>query len=481
LLWLALLHRTREFGVGVVLAAIVTGLPLWLVANARGHSAFILVSTVIAIGVACLINLVERHHVYSSSIASVAYTDFLTNCANRRAWDEELPQRIDADRRRGWPLAIAVLDLDGFTAYNEDWGHAAGDRLLTDTATSLRFAQRKDPTSPGVSFIARHGADEFSILMEGLEPAEVAATVRRLSQELPGGHTVTAGVACWNRKEGAAELMSRATWALDTANRTRGGERIVVDAGAGRSGGANWLESLPTLVVRQEIEAVYQPIRDLATNALLGYEALARPLGAPADMMVEGMFAAARRLGISRELDNLCQRAAVRGAHELLTPGTSLFINVGVGALADPERDVAAMLRALADARLRPHQIVLEVNESITRLGRFAEATALYRQAGFRFAMDDVGEGMSTIEAIAVVKPEIIKIAKSLVVTAHDVGSAAMIRGLVETARALGGQVIAEGIETQEHCANMVRLGATLGQGWALGRPARLRDVLVAA
>ena len=95
--------------------------------------------------------------------------------------------------------------------------------------------------------------------------------------------------------------------------------------------------------------------------------------------------------------------------------------------------------------------------------------------------MDDVGEGLSTIEALAAVRPEFIKIAKSLVQTADDVGSAAVIRGLIEIARSLGGKVIAEGVQTAEDCIRMRDLGATLGQGWALGRPARLRDVLVAA
>jgi EAL domain-containing protein (putative c-di-GMP-specific phosphodiesterase class I) len=94
--------------------------------------------------------------------------------------------------------------------------------------------------------------------------------------------------------------------------------------------------------------------------------------------------------------------------------------------------------------------------------------------------MDDVGEGLSTIEAIAVVRPEFIKAAKSLVVTADDAGSAAVIRGLVEVARSLGGEIIAEGLETREDCARMLGLGATLGQGWALGTPKRLRDVLAA-
>ncbi len=191
------------------------------------------------------------------------------------------------------------------------------------------------------------------------------------------------------------------------------------------------------------------------------------------------MFSAARRLGVAMELESLCQNAALAGAHRLLARGGSLFINVSIGSLTGD--GLEAMLRQLEGAGIRPHQVVLEVNEQVTRLGRFAEACARYRSAGFRFAMDDVGEGLSTIEALAVVRPEIIKIAKGLVSSADDPGSAAVIRGLVETARALDGHIIAEGIETSSDAARMLSLGATLGQGWALGAPAPLHEALEGA
>ena len=410
---------------------------------------------------------------------SVAYTDFLTNCPNRRALHAELPHRLEAARHRETSLAVAVIDLDRFGSFNEDWGHAAGDRLLTDVATVLRFTQRSDPNSAGLSYLARVGNDEFALVLERLTTTGVADVVRDVETDLPAGCTVSVGIAFWDRQETADELMNRALRALSAAGKAMGGGRVVVDEGAGSRAGS-WLESVPAIVARKEIESVYQPIRDLGSGRLIGYEALARPTGAPNETEVEGMFAAARRLGVSRELETLSQVSAMSGAHRLLASGGSLFINISVGAFTDPDHDLDVILGHLHDAALRPTQIVLEVNEQITRFGRFAEACARYRRAGFRFAMDDVGEGLSTIEAIAVVRPEFIKAAKSLVVSADDAGSAAVIRGLVEVARSLGGEIIAEGLETREDCARMRGLGAALGQGWALGTPKRLRDVLAA-
>jgi diguanylate cyclase (GGDEF)-like protein len=474
LAWLAIRHEGRSLAIGIGLALAVCTVSLVVV-----RDPYTAVATLAAIVVPLAIKGLTGPGVDRARFASVAYTDFLTTCPNRRALVAELPRRLETARRREIPLAIAIFDLDRFGAFNEDWGHAAGDRLLTDVATVLRFTQRSDPDAAGLSYLARAGNDEFAVVLEGLTTAGVAELVRDVETDLPAGCTVSVGIAFWDRHEAADDLLNRALRALSAAGRSMGGGRVVVDDGAGSRPGS-WLESVPAIVARREIESVYQPIRDLTTGRLIGYEALARPTGAPNDTEVDGMFAAARRIGVSRELETLCQVSAMRGAHRLLSRGGSLFINISVGAFTDPDRDLDVILGHLADAALKPTQIVLEVNEQITRFGRFAEACARYRRAGFRFAMDDVGEGLSTIEAIAVVRPEFIKAAKSLVVTAEDAGSAAVIRGLVEVARSLGGEIIAEGLETKEDCARMLRLGAVLGQGWALGTPQRLRDVLAA-
>jgi len=471
---LALRHDGRALGAGIALALLVGLIALLVV-----HDPYVVVATLASVVAALTVKALSGHGADRARFDSVAYMDFLTNCPNRRALDAELPHRLEAARHRETPLAIAIFDLDRFGAFNEDWGHAAGDRLLTDVATVLRFTQRSDPDAPGLTYLARIGNDEFAVVLESLTTSGVAEVVRDVETDLPAGCTVSVGIAFWDRQETADDLMNRSLRALAAAGKAMGGGRVVVDEGAGSRAGS-WLESVPAIVARKEIESVYQPIRDLNTGRLIGYEALARPTGAPNETEVEGMFAAARRLGVSRELETLSQVSAMRGAHRLLTHGGSLFINISVGAFTDPDRDLDVILGHLRDASLRPTQIVLEVNEQITRFGRFAEACARYRRAGFRFAMDDVGEGLSTIEAIAVVRPEFIKAAKSLVVTADDAGSAAVIRGLVEVARSLGGEIIAEGLETREDCARMLGLGAVLGQGWALGTPKRLRDVLAA-
>jgi EAL domain-containing protein (putative c-di-GMP-specific phosphodiesterase class I) len=220
------------------------------------------------------------------------------------------------------------------------------------------------------------------------------------------------------------------------------------------------------------VESVYQPVVRLQTMSVVGYEALARPLGSPIDGSVEAIFAAAHRTGLARDLDWLCRRAAVHNAHGL-PQGVPLFVNVGVSALLDPLHDVDQMLLVLRWARRRPQDVVLEITERevVSDLRRFEEVIGAYRAQGFRFAIDDVGEGHSTLEVLASSNPEYIKVARSLTVSSDRVGPRSAIHAVVAFARSSGAAIIAEGIETQRQAELMAGMGVDLGQGYHLGRP----------
>jgi len=109
-------------------------------------------------------------------------------------------------------------------------------------------------------------------------------------------------------------------------------------------------------------------------------------------------------------------------------------------------------------------------------MDRFRQIVAEYRKLGFRFALDEVGEGHSTFEVLAAIEPEFIKVARSMVVGVDQAGARGAIRGLVEFARTTGARVIAEGIEDEPLAARMAGLGVELGQGYHLGRAATLPE-----
>ena len=188
---------------------------------------------------------------------------------------------------------------------------------------------------------------------------------------------------------------------------------------------------------------------------------------------VEGMFSAAVRMGLGRDLDWLCRRAAIHDAHHL-PKDSLLFVNVGVTALLDPLHDVDQMLLLCRWGGRAPGSVVLEITEreAVHDRQRFREVLATYREAGFRFAMDDVGEGHSTLEMLAAGSPEFIKIATSLTQAASSSGPNAAIRALTTFANHSGAVVVAEGIESAHDVEVMLSLGVELGQGYHLGRPA---------
>jgi EAL domain-containing protein (putative c-di-GMP-specific phosphodiesterase class I) len=163
--------------------------------------------------------------------------------------------------------------------------------------------------------------------------------------------------------------------------------------------------------------------------------------------------------------------------------GTALFMNISSVALLDPVHDVDQMLLLCRWSGRSPEDVVLEITEreTISEVGRLRGVLASYREHGFRFALDDVGEGHSTLEVLTAARPEFVKIARSLVRGADSDASVAAIRATVEFARATDATVIAEGVETEVDAELMAGLGVGCGQGWLFGRPVLLPQAFLRA
>ncbi len=153
-----------------------------------------------------------------------ARTDDLTGLRNRRAWEEQLPREMARARRQNEPLCVAMLDLDFFKNYNDERGHQAGDRLLKQSAAAWAGELRTSDT------LARYGGEEFTVALAGCNLANAKDIVERLRAAMPADQTVSAGVACWNGRESAEELVGRADAALYEAKRT-GRDRLVTAGG----------------------------------------------------------------------------------------------------------------------------------------------------------------------------------------------------------------------------------------------------------
>jgi diguanylate cyclase (GGDEF)-like protein/PAS domain S-box-containing protein len=156
-------------------------------------------------------------------VEALARTDTLSGLPNRRAWDEELRRELARAQRNGHPLAVVMLDLDHFKAFNDAHGHQAGDGVLAELGRAWRTQLRAS------DFVARYGGEEFAALLPACPPEEATAAIERLRVVIPAAQTCSAGVAHWDGEESPEALTGRADLALYTAKRT-GRDRVVTAA-----------------------------------------------------------------------------------------------------------------------------------------------------------------------------------------------------------------------------------------------------------
>jgi EAL domain-containing protein (putative c-di-GMP-specific phosphodiesterase class I)/GAF domain-containing protein len=213
--------------------------------------------------------------------------------------------------------------------------------------------------------------------------------------------------------------------------------------------------------------SVYQPIVDLATGQVLGFEGLLRATIGGRAVMPEPMFAAAEAAGWLPALDRIGRERAMLGAAGWLGEA-DLFVNVIPWVSCRPEVCLATTEQAAVDAGIRMDQLVVEVAENrwIGAMDHVLEVLAHYRQMGCRVALDDVGAGYASLNRIARVVPEVVKLDVALIHHLPDRGSVAVVRSLVAMSQELGASVVAEGVET----AAQVQIVTDLGVDWAQGR-----------
>jgi diguanylate cyclase (GGDEF)-like protein len=229
--------------------------------------------------------------------------------------------------------------------------------------------------------------------------------------------------------------------------------------------------AVDSLLVDGMIAAAVQPIVRLHDHTVIGYEALAR--FSPREHVVspDQLFAAASLLHMQADVDLACMRGAF--AESPNVGDADLFINVLIGTLLD-RRGMAALDRAVRDAGVDPRCIVLEFSERepVSDLARLQRIAAGLRARGFRIAVDDAGAGHASMRVIAELRPEFIKVDRSLIhAIESDRARRALVMALLSFSGHIGARLIAEGIETQAEEEVLASLGVQFGQGWLLGRP----------
>lgn len=230
---------------------------------------------------------------------------------------------------------------------------------------------------------------------------------------------------------------------------------------------------LQEIILRRRLHAVYQPIVDLESGSVFGFEGLAR---GPSDSALESptaLFSVAAQVDLTFELDRACFRSALAGAVGL-EPIHRLFLNLLPTSFYDSsfiEREVSTLLEAAA---LTPANVVFEITEglAIEDFNSFRRALACYTRAGFGVAIDDVGTRHSNLESVMALRPHFLKLSDVLIRgLSTSTVKREMVRSLQRIAEAIDAVIVAEGIERPEDLAVLCDLGVRYGQGYLLARP----------
>ena len=431
-------RRLAALGCGLVLPGVVL-----LLNGLLGREVPWALASVGSVGLSALILvrmglLVRTVEVQAVQLAALARSDSLTGAPNRRTWDLELGRAVQQSEETGAQLSVALIDLDHFKGYNDTHGHQAGDLLLREAVAAW-----SDLLRPG-ELLARYGGEEFGLLLPG---SDVDQTARRLEQMLaltPRGQRFSSGVAAWtpgSDPAGVVELADRALY--DAKHAGRGCVRIAPTSS----------RSTPPPAVRIAL----QPIVDLDGGSPVGHEALSRF----SDANPEVVFAEAHRAGYGPALE----AAAILAALQHRPAEGYLSVNLSVEALVSDD------VRAVLPDDL--HGITIEITEQTD--GASWEAVnaviADWRARGASIAIDDWGRGFSNVERIMRLRPDVVKLDRSLLADLEELSRQEAVRTLVDWARSLGAAVCAEGIETAEQWHILRRLGVEFGQGYHFGRP----------
>ena len=413
-----------------------------------------------------------------------ALHDPLTGLPNRTLLLDRATHWLERSERSVKTAAVLFVDLDHFKVVNDALGHELGDQLLRSVARRLRGALRPSDT------VARVGGDEFVVFAESIGSEQEALTVaKRLAATLDdpfelGGHnhrvTASIGIAVWERGATAEVMMRNADAAMYRA-KERGRARFeLFDAGM-RQWSESWLTmeaELTRAMDENELYNLYQPIVDPADGGVVGFEALVR-WQHPERGVVPPMdfIPVAEQIGLIVPLGHAVLREACEEAARWpdRADGTPLRISVNLSPrqLSDPGL-VDSVNAVLVVTGLAPDRLSLEITESAFTddPARALDVLKRLKELGVRLELDDFGTGYSSLTYVRMFPIDALKIDRSFVQgVCRSQEDAAIVAAVISMGRALGVNVVAEGVESQDQATALQALGCTLAQGFLFSRP----------
>lgn len=430
---------------------------------------------------------------HEQQLHHIAHYDALTNLPNRVLLADRLTQSMLQSQRRGHKLAVLFLDLDGFKAINDQFGHDAGDHLLAVLANRMKLTLREGDT------LARIGGDEFvAVLVDMATDAESLPMLNRLlgavAEPIAFNDTrlqVTAsvGVTFYPQESDidADQLQRQADQAMYQAKLLGKNRFHIFDTAHDRSvrGHNESLEELREALGNGQLILFYQPKVNMRTGDLVGVEALIRWQHPMRGLLGPGMFLPViENHALAIDVGEWVIHTALDQVQAWHAQGLDLPVSVNLGARQLQQRDFVGRLRGI----LSQHPLVpagsleLEVLET-SALEDISGVTHVIEQCrllGVLFALDDFGTGYSSLNYLKRLPVARIKIDQSFVRDMlDDADDLAILQGVIGLARAFKREVIAEGVETVAHGSALLQLGCELAQGYGIGKPMPGPELLV--
>jgi diguanylate cyclase (GGDEF)-like protein/PAS domain S-box-containing protein len=417
-----------------------------------------------------------------------AFHDDLTGLANRALFADRVAHALSRSVRQGEVgVAVLFIDLDDFKAVNDGLGHGAGDELLRGVAARIRSGLRPGDT------VARLGGDEFAVLLEDVPSldyaSEVAARVIELLLlpiEMAGvslAVPASVGVTLAARGCSVESLLRDADIAMYNAKSQGKGQVALFDESL-RDIASQHLAlkiELPEALRSGQFRLDYQPIVDVRSETIRGFEALIRWHHPERGVVAPGQFiAAAEASGIIVDigrwvLERACQQAVLwnnASAHPL-----TMSVNVSATQLHNPGF-IDVLRSALADSGLAPSLLTIELTESIlVEHTRVAQILEEIRAVGVSIAIDDFGTGYSSLSYLQKFPVTSVKVDRTFVAELAARGDSGLVRSILSLAEALGLTTVAEGVETAGQLEALNALECDLAQGFFLGYPQNSADI----
>ncbi|TAL07404.1 MAG: sensor domain-containing diguanylate cyclase, partial [Chloroflexota bacterium] len=359
------------------------------------------------------------------SAREAALQDHLTGLGNHRAFQEALGRMVERSRRHGHRFALVLLDIDEFKRVNDTRGHAVGDDLLVEVGSLIRAAIRGSDSG------FRIGGDEFALLLAESDAEGAAIVARRIlsrgledraSGQYRGPISFSAGItACPEHGTTRVELSAQADAALYRGKRA--GRTIVSVYDPTEDRGhldetmrAELSASVTAIIEAGALSPVYQPIVDLESGRILGYEGLVRVDQASGFPHTGALFDAAEVAGRVLDLDRAALNVVLAGARAI-PELTLISVNVSPRSFEAPEFSAAAFQAILRRHGIAPERVLLELTERdvIRDPDRLRSAIHALQDAGIRVAADDVGAGNAGLRLLSQFRFDVVKIDLSLV------------------------------------------------------------------